>query len=89
MNYIDITLPEHIAEDMFLSTGEAGTNVVPNPWVVRVARAMLGESEVIQWHIPDVFSIRYGSSYIATATAGILAVRFHMDEGDFREGDDK
>ena len=66
-----------------------GTFVELNAWVQRVAHAMLGESEAIQWHCPNVFSIRYGSSYVATATAGVLAIRFHSNEGDFQEGDDK
>lgn len=89
MHYIDITLPEHIVEEMFPACGEEGTFVEPNAWVQRVAHAMLGESEAIQWHCPNVFSIRYGSSYVATATAGVLAIRFHSNEGDFQEGDDK
>ena len=88
MHYIDITLPAHVVEDMF-QCGDEGANVQPSPWAVRVAGAMLGESEVVQWHTPDVFAVRYGSSYVATATAGILAVRFHGPDGDFREGDDK
>jgi hypothetical protein len=89
MHYIDITLPEHVVDDMFPACGEEGTCVQPNAWASRVAHAMLGESEAVQWHTPDVFAVRYGSSYVATATAGTLAVRFHSDEGDFREGDDK
>ena len=89
MNYIDITLPVEVAADMFPACGEEGTCVQPSAWAVRVAGAMLGESEVVQWSTPDVFAVRYGSNYVATATAGNLAVRFHTDEGDFREGDDK
>jgi hypothetical protein len=89
MKYIDITLPDDVAEALFPCKGEEGTLVEPSTWATRVARAMLGESEVVQWHTPDVFAVRYGSSYVATATAGSLAVRFHSDEGDFREGDDK
>ena len=89
MDYIDITLPAHVVEDMFPACGEEGTFVQPNAWARRVAGAMLGESEVVQWHTPDVFAVRYGSSYVATATAGTLAVRFLSEDGDFREGDDK
>ena len=89
MKYIDITLPTEVLEDMFPCMGKEGTDVKPSAWAKRVAGAMLGESEVVQWHTPDTFSVRYGSSYVATATAGALAVRFHGEYGDFREGDDK
>ena len=89
MHYIDITLPDDVAYIMFPCTGEEGTGMHPGPWAVRVAGAMLGESEVVQWHTPDVFAVRYGSSYVATAKAGSLAVRFHSADGTFREGDDK
>jgi hypothetical protein len=89
MKYIDITLPTEVIEDMFPADSEEGTCVQPSAWALRVAAAIVGESEVARWHTPDVFNVRYGSNYVATATAGILAVRFHSDEGDFREGDDK
>ena len=88
MHYTDITLPGHMVDDMF-QCGDEGANVQPSAWARRVAGAMLGESEVVQWHTPDVFAVRYGSNYVATATAGNLAVRFHSEYGNFREGDDK
>ena len=87
VKYIDITLPGEVIDGMFYC-GDDGAYVVPRTWACSVAQAMLGESEAVQWHCPDVFSVRYGSNYVATATAGALAVRFHTDEGDFREGDD-
>ena len=89
MDYIDITLPADVIAIKFPCTGEEGTGVQPSPWAVRVVAAIVGYSEGVQWHTPVVFAVRYGSSYVATATAGTLAVRFLSEDGDFREGDDK
>jgi hypothetical protein len=88
MDYIDITLPADVIGFKF-PAGEEGTGVQPDAWAVRVVGAIVGYTEGVQWHCPDVFAVRYGSNYVATATAGNLAVRFHSNEGTFREGDDK
>lgn len=49
----------------------------------------VADAATIQWHAPDVFSIRYGSSFAAGARAGSSYVRFHTTEGNFQEGDDQ
>lgn len=77
-------------EDMFPAETEEGQNVKPSMLAAKVAADYLGVApESITWHAPDVFAVRYGSSYVATAFAGDRAVRFHSEEGDFQEGDDK
>lgn len=53
------------------------------------ARVLHVDQSELSWHCPSVFSIRYGSSYVATATApNGDRVRFHVTDGDFIEGDD-
>jgi hypothetical protein len=47
------------------------------------------KAEELVWHLPDVFAVRYGSSYVATASHGDQRVRFLMDAGTFQEGDDQ
>ena len=89
MQYTDITLPDTVAEALFPCTGEEGAGVYPSLRAVAIAYGILGTQHGVQWHTPDVFSVRYGSSYVATAQVGSLAVRFHSDDGDFREGDDR
>jgi hypothetical protein len=88
MQYIDITLPDTVAEALFPCTGEEGTGVYPHLRAVAIAYGVLGTQAGVVWHTPDVFSVRYGSSYVATATVGNTSLRFHSSEGDFREGDD-
>ena len=89
MQYIDITLPMDTIEVLFPCTGEEGTCVQHSLRAVAIVYGILGTQTGIQWRLPDVFGVRYGSSYVATATVGDTSVRFHMDEGDFKEGDDK
>lgn len=89
MHYIDIKLPNTVIEKLFPCTEPEGTGVRPNLRAVAIAYGVLGESKGMEWHTPDVFSVRYGSSYVATATVGDTSLRFHSSEGDFREGDDR
>ena len=89
MHYIDIKLPNTVIEKLFPCTGDEGTGVRPGLRAVAIAYGVLGTQAGVEWHTPDVFSVRYGSSYVATAQVGNLAVRFHSDDGDFREGDDR
>lgn len=91
MNFIDLKFPLEVIDALFPSMGEEGQDVKTTPASVAHACTALGvpEGTELQWHLPDVFSVRYGSSYVATARHGDLAVRFHSTEGEFREGDDK
>ena len=89
MHYIDITLPDTVAEELFPCAGEEGTEMYPGPRAVDIAFGVLGDLAGVRWHTPDVFSVRYGSSYVATATVGNTSLRFHSNDGDFREGDDR
>lgn len=80
-----------------LSTGDAetwfpcddnGCNVQPSAIAVEFAcRELSCSAADLQWHTPDVFSIRYGSSYVATARSKAGSVRFVSDEGDFVDSD--
>jgi hypothetical protein len=90
MKYIDIVLPIDTVEELFPCTGEEGTNVQASTRANTVATALMGlGGAIVAWKLPDAFAVRYGSSYVATATVRDTSVRFHMDQGDFREGDDK
>lgn len=84
------TLTVDQADALFLYEGE-GHNVRPSPEAVAIAAKELDvpvDTE-FQWHLPDVFDIRYGSCYVGTARTGDLALRFVTDEGDWKEGDDR
>ena len=90
MEFIDVTYPAAQIEDLFPCMGNEGTDVRASEAAQTIAGALLrAQNADMQWHTPDTFAVRYGSNYIATATAGNLAVRFHSDLGTFREGDDK
>lgn len=78
--------------DAWFPSDPEGQNVQASPAAKERAREIMGldiwdDSIKLGWHLPDVFSVRYGSSYIATATHGNQRVRFLMDEGTFREED--
>lgn len=93
MQVIDLKFTPDIIDEMF-PCGDEGDNVRTTPMAVTRARAALGmlfntADAEIEWHLPDVFSVRYGSSYVATARYGDKAVRFHSSDGDFLEGDDR
>jgi hypothetical protein len=86
----DIYLPLDVIDELFPTETEEGHNVMPSIAATTLAATALDvPCQDITWHAPDVFDIRYGSSYVATARAGDKAVRFHSNEGDFQEGDDR
>lgn len=86
----DVRLNEQIIETYFPCEGEEGTDVKPSVFAIAYAAGCLGVAlEEVQWRAPNVFDVRYGSSYVATAFAGDVAMRFHSIEGDFQEGDDE
>lgn len=89
MHVIDLQFPHEILEDMFHYEGE-GQNGKATALAHSMARIHLGvdDDAEMRWHLPDVFAVRYGSSYVASASCGRAKVRFHSIEGDFREGDD-
>lgn len=91
---VDLFYPVMDIEKLFPSFGEEGDDVRATVGASRIAELALGatDDEVLMWHTPDTFSIRYGSSYVATAVTatGDRKVRFHTsDQGDFKDGDDK
>lgn len=90
MKVIDLKFPLATVDDLFPCDGDEGQDVRPTAEATARAAAELGVNvQDIEWFAPDVFSVRYGSSFVATAHAGGKGkVRFHSDEGDFREGDD-
>jgi hypothetical protein len=85
-----LTLPLDRAEELF-TCGDDGENVTAT---AAAALLVLQELQLeppayIKWHLPDVFDIRYGSSYVGTATVGEKSLRIVTDEGDWQDGDDK
>jgi hypothetical protein len=89
MKYIDVTYTAEQCMSMF-PCGDEGENVQASAEADAIASHHLATPvEQIVWHLPDVFAVRYGSNYVATASFGGLAVRFHSTQGDFRDGDDK
>lgn len=90
MEHKKIELPLEILEQLFPCDDLDGGNVIPT----RAATSQAADSlnvpwEEIRWVAPDVFEIRYGSSWIATAfSKDGRRVRFHSNNaGDFRESD--
>lgn len=86
----DLKFPLAVLDALFPSEGEEGENVKPS--ISATARAAVELNvpwQEIRWVAPDVFSIRYGSSWVATAfSKDGSKVRFHaIDAGDFREED--
>ncbi len=93
MEYIELHFAPELIEEMF-PCGDEGENVRSTPMAEAHAKVALDLLDVpsnteLGWHLPDVFSVRYGSSYVASATYGNKTVRFHSTDGTFREGDDK
>ncbi len=79
-----------VLEELFPSESEEGQNVKPTISATARAAAELDVPwQEIRWVAPDVFEIRYGSSWVATAfSKDGRKVRFHSsDEGDFRDED--
>lgn len=91
----ELFFPVETIDSLFPHEGEEGENVRVSPEAEDLAKTALGIKDTpdsiteIEWHLPNVFDVRYGSSYVASAWVGDKKVRFHMNEGDFREGDDK
>ncbi len=85
-----ITLTAARVEELFPAE-EEGQNVRPTVEAVVMAHEALGLKIMrdIQWHLPDVFAVRYGSCYVGTAKFYGQAVRFVTDFGNWQEGDDK
>jgi len=89
MQIIELKFPLDKVEDLFPCPDPDGHNVqVSNEAKELAATSLKCKAEELLWHTPDVFSVRYGSSYVATAHHNGNRVRFHSDEGDFKEGDD-
>lgn len=89
MNIIDLTFTLDEIYKLFPCDEEDGKNVVVTPCASTHAAKALGvQTKDLIWHTPDVFSVRYGSSYVASAYCKGLRVRFQCEEGDFKEGDD-
>ena len=77
-------------EFLFPCDDEDGKNVQASAeaviWACEKLNCLPSE---LTWHLPDVFSIRYGSNYAATATGPRGRVRFLSTNGEFQEGDDQ
>lgn len=88
MRVITVTKPMDEYEALFPAECEAG-EVTVTPAAITAAQEAAGTDALPEWHTPAVFSVRYGSSYVATAKFADVHVRFLMNEGDFREEDIK
>ena len=88
MQTIDLKFSSEIIDQLFPSE-EEGQNVQASQEACRVAIAemKLPEGTELEWHLPDVFNVRYGSSYCAGARHEDQKVRFHSTEGAFLESD--
>ena len=92
MKTSDLKFPLVIIEELFPAQGADGESVAPSDLATARAAAQLDVPwQEIRWVAPDVFAIRYGSSWVATAISKDgRRVRFHTsDVGDFRSGDDE
>jgi hypothetical protein len=77
------------ALDELFQGNEEGQDQVPTAKAIAVVREHHPEGE-ISWHLPDVFAVRYGSCYVATATVeGKFPIRFISAMGYILDGDDK
>lgn len=93
MRIVTVGMSADEAETIFPCSGPDGTKVRATELAELLARNALDRSTLntpFAWHLPDAFSVRYGSNYIATATFGSERVRFVTDDGngEWREGDD-
>lgn len=89
MFLLDLKFPLAKVEDLFPCPNPDGQAVKVSDEAKELAlTALKCKPEELLWHTPDVFDVRYGSSYVATAHFGGDRVRFHSTEGDFKEGDD-
>lgn len=89
---VDLKLPLGTLVHLFPAQGEDGTEVLANPLArARAAEALGCGINELTWHLPDIFAVRYGSSYVASASApNGRRVRFLCsDAGDFQPGDDR
>lgn len=86
----DLKFPLDVINELFPYEGPEGQDVKPTVTATaRAAAALDVPWQEVRWVAPDVFSIRYGSSWVATAfSKDGRKVRFHSsDAGDFREED--
>ncbi len=88
---IDLHFTAEQIDKMFPCLGDEGTCVQASDMAAVHARFSMNlhKDTELTWHLPDVFAVRYGSSYVATASANGMSVRFHSNEGNFQEGDDR
>ena len=89
---VDVYFTAEAIEMMFPASGDNGQVKGPTLAARAVAVDVLRvrADTVLEWRHPDVFNIRYGSSYVATAQQGNRKVRFHTSgQGTFKSGDDQ
>lgn len=91
---VDLFFVAEVVDRMFPATGDNGEVDGVSEGARDIARQALAlaDNETVCWFTPNVFSIRYGSSFAASARTqdGKRMVRFHTaDQGDFQEGDDQ
>lgn len=88
MKVITVTRGIERMDALFPAEDEEGHNVSATSAAHKLAQTAAACQDTPTWHLPDVFSVRYGSSYVGTAKFAHAHVRFLSAEGDFLEGDD-
>lgn len=90
-NIINKTYDVDALENLLPCLGEEGQDVYPSAEMEQAARDALQapDDALLVWHLPDVFSVRYGSSYAGAVRYQNTVLRIHADEGNFREEDIK
>lgn len=89
MQILTATMTLDELERLLPCLGEEGQDVYPSAAALALALGVLQapDDALLRWHLPDVFSVRYGSSYAGAVRWGNLELRLHGDEGNFREED--
>lgn len=78
-------------EKLLPCLGEEGQDVYPSKEAVELAHGLLQapQGALLRWNLPDVFDIRYGSSWAGSVRYEDKELRFHNNEDfkNFKEED--
>jgi len=87
---VKINISTADAERLFPCDNDDGRDIQASDEAKAMAAEALGcTADQLSWHLPDIFAVRYGSNYVASASYKGTRAQFLTDEGEFKEGDDK
>ena len=68
--------------DTLFGSDECGINIFVDPVADRLALEVMGlpAGSPLTWHVPPVFPVVHGSTFVATARSGDATVDFHFAE---------